>query len=482
MHDHGILRQALKFVAVVALTAALAWVGLSSGRGAGHVPAIWWANAGLASIMLLDRRRRWGALLAAGYLGHVIAHILFRDPLWAVLLLSACDTGESAIAAYGVTFSLTRRVDLTRQRQLLRFVAFAVLLGPLAASVAAGLVLHLAQGSPLTVLLRWFPASALGMSIIVPVSLGLARRETRELFHPGRLSNTLLYLLMIAAATLLIFSSADFALLFLIFPPLLFLVVRLGLGGGALGCCIVAAIGTRFTVAAHGGPLAHLPDASIENRILMLQLFLATAVLSVNVVAIVLADLKRATAAAFHNEERYRRLATSMEELATIDALTGVANRRQFDRVIAAEWQRAHRQREQLTLLLIDVDRFKKFNDLYGHLAGDGCLQTIARVASETTRRSADTVARFGGEEFALILPGTHAGGALQTAERLRKGILDLELAHASSSFGQVTVSIGCATMVPQDGAKVTEIIAAADAALYAAKSAGRNCVRAAAV
>lgn len=464
----------------MALTATLAWVGLASGRGAGHVPAIWWANATLASVMLLDRRRRWGTLLLAGYLGNVAAHIFFGDPLWAILLLPACDAGEAAVAVYGVAYSLGRVVDLTRQRELVRFVAFAVLLAPLTSSVVAGLILHVTQGSPLTVPLLWFPASALGMSVVVPLSLGLARRETRELFHATRLPNTLLYLLMITAATLLVFLRADFPLLFLIFPPLLFLVVRLGLGGGALGCCVVAAIGTHFTVSARGGPFSQLLDPSIENRILILQLFLATAVLSVSVVAIVLADLKRAHAAAFQSEERYKRLATSMEELATIDALTGVANRRQFDRVILSEWQRAYRHTAPITLLLIDVDRFKAFNDLYGHLAGDGCLQAIARVASETSRRSGDTVARFGGEEFAVILPSTPAGGALQTAERLRKGILDLELAHGGSSFGLITVSIGCATIVPQEGAKVTELIAAADTALYAAKSAGRNCVRAA--
>jgi diguanylate cyclase (GGDEF)-like protein len=104
----------------------------------------------------------------------------------------------------------------------------------------------------------------------------------------------------------------------------------------------------------------------------------------------------------------------------------------------------------------------------------------VARIAAEVSRRSADIVARYGGEEFAVILPGTHAAGAQQTAERLRKSILDLEMAHGGSSRGVVTVSIGCATVVPKEGAHVNELIAAADTALYAAKAAGRNCVRAA--
>lgn len=439
------------------------------------MPAIWWANSALASMMLLDNRRRWLPLLAAGYAGNVIGHLLIGDPTWETFALSACDVGETAIAVVGVTYAIGHRVDLTQQRQLLRFVLFAVFLGPLIASVTAGLLLHWVSGSPVTIFLVWFPASALGMSVVVPLVLGLARRETSELFLPNRLSNTLLYLLMIAVTTAVIFSSADFPWLFLIFPPLLFLVVRLGLSGGALGCCVVASIGTHFTVSARGGALAHLADPSLEHRILILQLFLATAVLSVSVVAIVFADLKRAHRATGESEERYRELASSMEMLATEDPLTGVANRRQFDRVMITEWKRAIRNDSPISLLLLDVDRFKDFNDLYGHLEGDTCLRSIAHVAAQACRRASDIVARIGGEEFAVILPGTGAAGALEAADRLREDVMLLGVPHAANAPLVVTVSIGCATVVPADGADVIEFIASADAALYGAKNAGRN-------
>ena len=476
----GRLAVPVKFAGIVALTALLAWVGLVSGRGAGRVPAIWWANAALAAVLLLGKRDRILPALVAGYFGNVLGHLSAGDALSETFALSACDIGETAIAVVGVVLAVGRRVDLTQQRQLLRFVAFAVFLGPLVASACATLFLHWLTGSALTVSLVWFPASALGMSVVVPLVLGLARPETRELFQPSRLANTLLYLLMIAAATIIIFSRADFPWLFLIVPPLLFLVVRLGLSGGVLGCCVVAAIGTFFTISKNEGPLSRLADPSLEHRILILQLFLATAVLSVSVVALVLADLKRANIATGISEERYRQLANSMETLATEDPLTGVANRRHFDRALLNEWQRAMRTGSTLSLLLLDVDRFKDFNDRYGHLHGDTCLRTIAQIAVQISRRSADTVARIGGEEFAVILPGTPATGAIDTAERLRQGVEYTEITHQDSAHSVVTISIGCATTVPKEGESVTTLIASADAALYAAKNSGRNRVQSA--
>jgi len=364
--------------------------------------------------------------------------------------------------------------------QLIRFVSFAVLLGPLVASYAAGQVLHLALGTPLTLPLRWFPASTLGMSIVVPLVLGLARRETRELFHLNRLMGTLLYLLMIAVVATAMFSTAELPWLFLIFPPLLFLVVRLGLGGGLLGCGVVAAIGVRYTFSMHDGLLAQLADPTLEHRLLILQIFLAAAVLSVSVVGIVYGDLQRVNVSALKSEERYRDLARSMEALAAEDPLTGVANRRLFDRTMLREWHRAKRSGSHVSLLLVDVDRFKAFNELYGQLPGDNCLRSVAGIAAENSRRASDLVARFGGDEFAVILPETPAAGALEIAERLRSNVARSAMGHAGNLAGVVTVSVGCATMMPSKGAGASDLITAAEAALYGAKQGGRNRVEAA--
>lgn len=506
------MRSVFRLAGVVLLTAILAWLGLFSGRGAGRVPAVWWANAALVSVMLLDAARvapsresetgrtlssasfapsspppmqfsspappqsrsQWPLLLAAGYAGNVIAHFLVHDPLSQVFALSACDIAETAIAAYSVGFALRGGVDLTEQRQLLQFVVFAVLCAPLVASIAAGLILHALVGSSLAVALRWFPPSALGMSIIPPVVLGLARPDTWDLFRPDRLLNTFLYSFMIGATTAVLFSRSEFALLFLVIPPLLFLVVRLGLSGGALGCCVVAAIGTEFTIGRRSGPLAQF-NPTLEHRIFLLQMFLATAVLSVSVVGVVLADLQRAGRAVRDSELRYRSLAASMEMLAALDPLTRLANRRRFDEVLDKEWQRALRGQTPLSLVLFDADYFKAYNDHYGHIAGDECLKRIAEAMTHTARRPADLVARFGGEEFGIILPDTDGQGAVTMAENLRQKIEELGFSHAASPAGRVTLSGGCATLTPVVGEEVTELLTSADEALYEAKRQGRN-------
>ncbi len=168
-----------------------------------------------------------------------------------------------------------------------------------------------------------------------------------------------------------------------------------------------------------------------------------------------------------------------LEQLSATDALTGIGNRRAFDATLAAEWNRAVRDRTTMSLLVIDVDMFKAFNDFYGHPAGDACLRIIADTIESGLRRSVDFAGRFGGEEFVALLPGVDAEGAMQTAERLRNAVTDVTLEHARSPFGIVTVSIGAATAFPHAGCSALDLLSAADRALYRAKRAGRNCTEA---
>jgi diguanylate cyclase (GGDEF)-like protein/PAS domain S-box-containing protein len=170
-------------------------------------------------------------------------------------------------------------------------------------------------------------------------------------------------------------------------------------------------------------------------------------------------------------------LQDKLAALATSDGLTGLANRRQFDDRLADEWARAKREGTPLSLLLIDVDHFKKFNDEYGHQAGDACLRSLGQILAEQVRRPADLAARYGGEEFALLLPNTDAEGCVKLGERVRAAVHELGMLHAQNLPSKlVTVSLGGATNVPaQAMSDFIALVAAADRALYAAKDSGRD-------
>ncbi|MFC5461092.1 sensor domain-containing diguanylate cyclase [Massilia niabensis] len=165
-----------------------------------------------------------------------------------------------------------------------------------------------------------------------------------------------------------------------------------------------------------------------------------------------------------------------LSSLALTDGLTQLANRRAFDAAVQRELARARREGSPVSLLILDVDHFKRFNDTYGHLAGDACLRRIASAIATQVTRPADLPARYGGEEFVVLLPATSPDGAAMVAERIRRAVTSLHIAHAYSSEGTVSVSIGGATIdAGSVGAGPADLIAAADAALYEAKGEGRN-------
>lgn len=165
-----------------------------------------------------------------------------------------------------------------------------------------------------------------------------------------------------------------------------------------------------------------------------------------------------------------------LHSLAFIDGLTGIANRRNFDETLEAEWRRCMRASQPIALLMIDIDYFKHYNDHYGHQAGDECLRAVAAALRGGMARSHDLVARYGGEEFACILPNTPLDGALTKAEELRQAICELSLPHAySSTAPHLTISIGVAVTVPDAASQADSLIASADAQLYLAKQNGRN-------
>jgi diguanylate cyclase (GGDEF)-like protein len=166
-----------------------------------------------------------------------------------------------------------------------------------------------------------------------------------------------------------------------------------------------------------------------------------------------------------------------LEILSTTDGLTGLANRRRFDRYWADEWQRALRQATPLAVIMIDVDHFKAYNDLYGHPQGDACLRSVGEVLQASIRRAGELAARYGGEEFVVVMPGVSRQQAHETAQGILIAIRDAQMPHASSPVASVlTVSLGVAAGIPDATDEREHLLKLADEALYTAKNQGRNC------
>lgn len=186
-------------------------------------------------------------------------------------------------------------------------------------------------------------------------------------------------------------------------------------------------------------------------------------------------------AIAIQQSELYHQLQVANQELqrlASVDGLTQVANRRCFDDRLNAEWQRSAREQTPLSLILCDIDNFKRYNDSHGHLAGDDALRQVARAITQATRRSTDLVARYGGEEFAVLLPNTDSEGTIAVVNAIQTEVSALQLLHASSEISEfITLSLGATTLIPHSQSSSATLIAIADQGLYQAKAQGKNCV-----
>jgi len=180
----------------------------------------------------------------------------------------------------------------------------------------------------------------------------------------------------------------------------------------------------------------------------------------------------------FHDATVQKQLEDKLRQLSATDGLTLVANRRAFDEVLEREWHRAMRNNEPVSLIMADIDMFKSYNDLYGHLAGDQCLRNVAQAISDSAQRGGDFVARYGGEEFAVILPNTDEHAAREVAEKIRTAVEALAIHHDGNLMSRhITISLGISTRVPPQTTDFIGLMQSADKALYRAKESGRNTV-----
>jgi len=445
------------------------WLGIALTRQSEGIATIWLTNGMLFALVVTRPRRFWLYYFAVGLLADTTADVIYGDPLKLALGVSLANSVEVILSSVLLTYWFGSPFNLSKRRPLLGFLGVAVI-GATAVSSALGAswTLLFVDAGPWWRLFRtWYLGDVLGMAIIAPLTFILLRPGFFEVLQPSRLAETLAFLAIPAIATALVFTHDKDPLIFFIFPALLLVVFRLGFPGTVLSIFVIALISISLTVAKHG-PMMLIQDEHMLHRIVVVQIFLAVSLFTAFPVAALLEDRKALETSLQASEARYRTLANA-------DGLTGMANRRWFDDRLEEEWRRARETRQPLALLLIDVDLFKAYNDLWGHLRGDDCLRQIARAITDALACEAGPASRFGGEEFAVILPNTCLTAALQVAERLRYAVAEMKVPHADSPEGIQTISVGVAAIVPEGNDSPHELLCAADSALYCAKRSGRN-------
>jgi diguanylate cyclase (GGDEF)-like protein/PAS domain S-box-containing protein len=561
-------------------------------RSAPTVNLIWVANGLLLTYLLLAPRWRWPGYLIAGTAGMIVGSALIGESWQTNLVFNALNLVEVLTGALLLRRRSTELPRFTDGKYVAQFVGAAVLAGPITAGVILTVIMAIwRQAGQTKPLFDWVISDGLGTAVIVPTFVAIFQTRFKDV---ASLKKHWPYPLLLALVAATVFSQNQMPLFILIFPLLVLVLMRLGLGWAALGTLFTAASASWYSI--HGlGPFAISGAVySVEAKI-QLQFFFACCIFMVYLVSVILEDrdnteYRLQKAASIHSmvtdnsrdailladldgrhtyvspavetmygwrpeelinqmlseqahpndrakvEDAIHRLGhgsegaiieyrtqkrdgeyiwvesslrlfrdrrsripagilslvrdiserkrseslllkayEALEQLAVVDALTGAANRRRFNEYLATEWSRAARLQNPISLLLVDADSLKHYNDSYGHLSGDKRLQQIAEAAIEAATRPEDLVARFGGDEFAVILPNTDDHGAIAVGSKIREALKRSNPIGGEKLDEFVTISVGCATVIPKPGEQFEILIQIADEALYKAKRDGRD-------
>lgn len=452
----------------------------------GNITAVFPASGLAVAVLLRGGWRYWPGIWIGSFLAN--ARVLIPNRPYAGIACAAAIASGAALQALIASASFRR---VTGHGDPFRSAAAAAtfvvlgalagcLLNPFVGTVALTLAGFDDWSHAKELWTTWWLGDASGVLVVAPVVLawssGMSPRHWRERWPE------LILLPLLSAAVCFAVVRTRYPLEFLYLPILTWSALRFGPRGATTMTALIAGVAAMATVQRYGSFLGTTTNESL----LLLQSFVGTVTTTTLILLGTIAQRDRAEhglAEAIESLESRVRLRTQelaalnnrLQRVADIDALTGVANRRHFDAALDAEWRRCGRTTQSLAVILFDIDRFKAFNDTYGHPAGDDCLCRVAEALASGLLRSGELLARYGGEEFVALLPGLGIDEAEKTANRLRLRVADCLIPHAGSATGYVTSSAGVAAVVPVPHESPADLLQRADGALYRAKHDGRN-------
>lgn len=452
---------------------------LLCGITAENIVIVWLPNAVLLAILLRFKGQRIWQIVLICFCSDVIGNAPYFG--WLLSMQLGCANVIEVIVTYVLLRRANASADLNSIDDFRKFIVAGPILAALLGGVIGAAIIKMSEVTTtpyFSCVLIWWFGDALGLMIFTPLLLMLTNTNRVPIVF-NRIDAMIALLLFVLSA--LIFLYARNAAGDLLVNPNLMLPIILvvALRFGPLWTVVSVAVCAMSISAMVTFGYKLFGNVSLNNEIIYAQSHILTLSIVGMGCAIFLNELisrehfleQRVSQRTQELEDSNRKLAA----LSATDGLTGIANRRCFDDELASEWRRASRSCQSLALLLLDVDHFKKFNDLYDHQAGDDCLRMIAKILEASSRRKGDLAARYGGEEFALIVPMVEGDNAEVMAQLICSSVEQLGLPHAKSSFNVVTVSIGVAVIVPDQTIREDVLIHLADDALYQAKRLGRN-------
>lgn len=428
--------------------------------------AVYWPIDGIMiGVLIMRPRREWFPILCGYAIAQLPGEIADGQPAVAIFMDAVCNLIEIGFAAASLPGFKGISAWLRHPRLVLKFTILALVGAPLIAALAFATFDYLHYGFNFWWSAEsWFTSDMLGIALFLPLMLALFSRETYDLFRSNQRGQTLLMLCTLGLVSWAVFHQSVYPAAFLSFAVLVMIVDRMGFAGAVLAVNLLTIVAARATIKGTG-PFMFVQG---QHRSMTLQVYLTVAMIMC--FSIALTRLERDDF-----QEQLKLTLGQMEGLANRDGLTGLGNRRLFDLTLETEWKRARRERRSIGLILLDADKFKAYNDRYGHVAGDACLRAIAGCISLNVRRAGDLAARYGGEEFVILLAGATRDQTHDVAESIRQAVEAMQLEHLGNSGSYVTVSLGYNALVPNDTLAPEQLIAEADEALYTAKASGRN-------